>query len=61
VDNTDEDNAYIGCACQSMINRLDGLVTDCKRYMNNQYKFASAFVIIENEDYIIEDYPCKSN
>jgi hypothetical protein len=29
--------------------------------MNNQYKFSSAFVIIENEDYkLIEDYPCKS-
>jgi hypothetical protein len=49
------------CISQSIFDRFNGLVTDYKRYMNNQYKFASAFVIIE--DYridFIEDYPCKS-
>jgi len=55
---------YIGSTCSTLEKRLNGHISDCKRYLDKKsYHLISSIYVIFNNDYkieLIENYPCQN-
>jgi hypothetical protein len=62
VDLTNDD-IYIGSTCKSLEKRLKGHLINYRRYKKGEYRYMTAFDIIDNDDYeieLIENFPCDN-
>ena len=63
IDNTNG-NVYYGSTTKKYLcDRISGHRSDCKKYLENNTKYCSSFIVLKNNDYqviLIENYPCEN-